>query len=118
MKRCRILSFGLAFSIATTLAAFAAGVSGQASAHLSAAPPQRPRVSISISQPKYGYNVVPGSVRRIYATVTGGTSGEDSSPDRPSVRATMTAAAITLRVMKSISASSFIFRPFTNRLCI
>jgi len=31
-------------------------------------------VSIAITQPTYGYNVLPGSVRRIYATVTSGTT--------------------------------------------
>jgi hypothetical protein len=74
MNRYRILVFGLAFSIAATFAASCDSVRGQASAHPSTALPPTPGISIAISQPQYGYNVLPGSVRRIYATVTGGTT--------------------------------------------
>ena len=74
MKLYPILLFSLGLSIAATLAASVKGVGGQASAHPSTALPRKPEVSIAITQPTYGYNVVPGSVRRIYATVTGGTT--------------------------------------------
>jgi hypothetical protein len=33
-------------------------------------------VAIDISQPNYGFNVIPGSTRRIFATVTNGTSNQ------------------------------------------
>ena len=75
MNCYRVLIFGLAFSIAATFAASGeGGVGGQTSAHPSTAVSQKPGISIAISQPQYGYNVLPGSVRRIYATVTGGTT--------------------------------------------
>lgn len=35
-----------------------------------------PAISIAISQPEYGFNVIPGSTRRIFATVANGTSNQ------------------------------------------
>jgi len=71
---CRsILFFGLGCFMVATLAAFGAGMDGKAASSSMALAQTRP-ISIAISQPKYGYNVLPGSVRRIYATVTGGTT--------------------------------------------
>ncbi|MHB1839829.1 MAG: hypothetical protein ACYCPD_08720, partial [Acidobacteriaceae bacterium] len=68
MNCFRKLSLSLGFFIAATLAAFGEG--------RGATPTPTPTtgVSIAITQPTYGYNVLPGSVRRIYATVTGGTT--------------------------------------------
>ena len=61
MNRYRVLVFGLAFCIAATFAASGeGGVGGQAPAHPSTALSQKPGVSIAISQPQYGYNVLPG----------------------------------------------------------
>jgi hypothetical protein len=34
------------------------------------------KISVSITQPNYGFNVLPGSVRRIYAKVSGGITGK------------------------------------------
>jgi len=65
MKVRRILSFGLGISFVVTFAACGEGQSATTPA--SAAP-----ISIAITQPTYGFNVLPGSVRRIYATVTNG----------------------------------------------
>ena len=43
-----------------------------------ATPPanSKPAVAISVNQPDYGFNVIPGSTRRIFATVTNGTTNE------------------------------------------
>ncbi|MHB1674830.1 MAG: hypothetical protein ACYCSP_11360, partial [Acidobacteriaceae bacterium] len=73
MNRYRILSLSSGFFIAATLAAFGGG-RGAAGAMPSMALAQTRTTSIAITQPTYGYNVLPGSVRRIYATVTGGTT--------------------------------------------
>jgi hypothetical protein len=70
MKSCRLLSFGLGLSFVFILAAcgLAACAEGQSeNAQASAGP-----ISISIAQPVYGFNVLPGSVRRIFATVANG----------------------------------------------
>ncbi|MHB1960244.1 MAG: hypothetical protein ACYCO5_14625 [Acidobacteriaceae bacterium] len=68
----RISSLGLVFSMVATLAAFGEGRG--AAQTPSMAPVPTPSISIAITQPAYGYNLLPGSVRRIYATVTGGTT--------------------------------------------
>ena len=38
------------------------------------APPPTSKVSISVRQPTFGFSVIPGSVRRVFATVTNGTT--------------------------------------------
>jgi len=56
----------------------ACGLSSQVQASAIPAPPARESstvpLSVEITQPAYGFNVLPGSVRRIFATVTGGTT--------------------------------------------
>lgn len=37
-------------------------------------PPPAPGISLSVQQPMYGFNVIPNSVRRIFATVANGTT--------------------------------------------
>ncbi len=70
MNRYRILSLSLGFFIVATLAAFGRGRGTTPTS----TPTPTTGITIAITQPRYGYNVLPGSVRRIYATVTGGTT--------------------------------------------
>ena len=55
-----------------TYTATVTGVSGSTSAATSIQLTIPGPLSVSIAQPAYGFNVLPGSVRRIYATVTNG----------------------------------------------
>ena len=70
------LSFALGFSLVVTVTACGEGQSatGTANAGAPAAATSSSRISIAITQPAYGFNVLPGSVRRIFVTVTGGTT--------------------------------------------
>ncbi|MGH9617284.1 MAG: hypothetical protein ACRD28_11130, partial [Acidobacteriaceae bacterium] len=66
----RLPLLGIVFCVAMTFAGLGQVAVAASSQNLT---PSKP-ISIAITQPKYGFNVLPGSVRRIYATVTGGTT--------------------------------------------
>src|ERR1035438_10076629 len=74
MDSLRKLSIGLGFSMVLTLAACSESPAATAiaKAKVMAAAMSSSPISISITQPTYGFNVLPGGVRRIFATVTGG----------------------------------------------
>ena len=65
MNVCRILFLGLGLSITLTVSACGEGQSGKGQA--SGGP-----ITVYITQPSFGFNVLPRSVRRIFATVTNG----------------------------------------------
>jgi hypothetical protein len=74
MNRRLLLSFGLGLSIGVSLSACGRGQSAPAAGIGSET--SSSAISIAITQPTYGFNVLPGSVRRIFATVMNGTTNE------------------------------------------
>jgi hypothetical protein len=69
----RSASRSLVALAACMLALGLANGAGAAAAAQTASPAP---ISVDITQPTYGFNLLPGSVRRIFATVTGGTTNE------------------------------------------
>ncbi len=51
-------------------------LAGKLSKSTKATPASTLPISLTISQPPYGFNVLPGSVRRVFATVTNGTTNQ------------------------------------------
>lgn len=66
VSRLSLLSFKALFF--TTSLLFGMGVTGSEMVHAA----DIPNLTVSITEPAYKFNVLPGSVRRIYATVTNG----------------------------------------------
>ncbi len=54
---------------------YAAGNASGAALVVNAAPNAHP-ISITVGQPEFGFNVIPGSTRRLFATVTNGTTNQ------------------------------------------
>ena len=64
-------------SNAVTVAVSTAGGTGSGTDTSGSPPPPTPTaVAINIGQPDYGFNVIPASTRRVFATVTNGTSNQ------------------------------------------
>jgi len=68
----RVLSISFGVLVATVLVACGNGQTADQSAASANGAASSSQVSINITQPAYGFNVLPGSVRRIFATVMNG----------------------------------------------
>ena len=68
----RVLSLSFGVLIAIALVRCVNGQTTDQSATNVEATASSTQISISITQPTYGFNVLPGSVRRIFATVVNG----------------------------------------------
>ena len=84
---------------------YSAGSASGASLVVNAAPNPHP-ISITVGQPEFGFNVIPGSTRRLFATVTNGTTNQVTWTVKSGVATLSSAAESWVDVMAPATGSA------------